>query len=410
MQRPRLLASILDPGWLYLVAGLALCAAAILVPAQHDLTELEGMLARLHHEEDVLAGRLRAHADLLDDLDQLDPALVRRLAASQLNLVTAAERPAILARLSPDATSVIDTIDRAANDRLGADPAAGAGTGSVPAAVPGAAPPPPTSRLMRLTTGRNRLWMIAGAMLCIFVGMLIGPGPTRRGAVASDTPDPIGDTGDETAMSETNVVVREPAVDELHLEHPVMTVVLDEDDGDHDARLEEGLADDSPEALALADDDDDDDEYDDDVEVEVEDEDEAEDEDEDEDEAEDEDEDEDGEYEFEIEIELEDDEEEEDDGGEDEDADEDEEYEYEYEDEDEDEDDDEGDEEEPPEDDDEEYEYEEEDDEEEDDEEDGDEDDEDDDDEDDDEDDDDDDEYEYEYVDEEEEEEEEDED
>jgi hypothetical protein len=151
---------MLDPGWLFLIAGLAMCAAGILIPAQNDLRALKGQLDALHAEEALVTARLRAHANFLDDLEQADPTLVRRLAAAQLNVVPAGDRPILLAR-TPSA-SVIDWIDQTVATEP--PPTAGAGL----------------SRLSRLAEGPYRLWALGGSVFCIFIGLLTGVGPAVR--------------------------------------------------------------------------------------------------------------------------------------------------------------------------------------------------------------------------------------
>ena len=90
----------IDPGWLFVAAGLVMCAAVILIPAGSRLEGLREQLPRLEREEALLLARLRAHANFLDELDRGDPPLVRRLAAAQFNVVSAGERPVLVARSS----------------------------------------------------------------------------------------------------------------------------------------------------------------------------------------------------------------------------------------------------------------------------------------------------------------------
>ena len=86
-----------DPGWLFIGAGLAVCAAGVLLPAQADLRALEGQLAHLQAEEARAYQRLAAHSDFIDQVDRNDPAMIKRLAAAQLNLVPQGDTPLLLA-------------------------------------------------------------------------------------------------------------------------------------------------------------------------------------------------------------------------------------------------------------------------------------------------------------------------
>ncbi len=148
----------LDPGWLFVLAGLALCAAGLLVPAQQDLRSMRGQLDQLAHERHLRAARLEAHASFLAKIEQGEPAVVRRLAAAQLNLIPAGDRPVLLASSRND--SVTEWVNR-----------------TVAAATPPASTPPDTW-LARMTGGGRRLWILAGGIFVIFVGLLIDAGPT----------------------------------------------------------------------------------------------------------------------------------------------------------------------------------------------------------------------------------------
>lgn len=150
----------LDPGWLFVLAGLALCSAGILIPAQSDLRAINDHLQDMREAEVVAASRVRAHQDFLVDLERQDPALIRRLAAAQLNLVPQGETP-LLVTPSVHAT-VTDWID--ATVRVDRDE-------------------PPTQResiLSRLSRGPERVWLLAAGALSLFVGLLIDPSLMKK--------------------------------------------------------------------------------------------------------------------------------------------------------------------------------------------------------------------------------------
>ncbi|MDY7110226.1 MAG: hypothetical protein SYC29_16475 [Planctomycetota bacterium] len=183
----------LDPGWLFVIAGLAMCAAAILVPAQSDLARLRRQLAELRDEETMLAERLRAHAAFLDDLHEADPALVKRLAAAQLNLVPHGERPVLMVRST--SASVGDWIESTVR------------AGRIER------PERPASVLSRLTDARRRLWVLGGSIFCVFVGLLPGPTAGRR-RQAEATEDGTAPEKDESPISRRNTAkaARSPIV------------------------------------------------------------------------------------------------------------------------------------------------------------------------------------------------------
>lgn len=145
----------LDPGWLFVTAGLSLCAAGLLVPARRDVTELDEQRAELVRRHQNAAAQVQAHESFLDQLRREEPAVIRRLAAAQLNLVPAGATPVLVAssRQAPVSQWIADTV------RLeSARPAA-----------------PPDTWLTRLTDERHRLWVLAGGFLAVFFGLLAGP-------------------------------------------------------------------------------------------------------------------------------------------------------------------------------------------------------------------------------------------
>ena len=86
-----------DPGWLFVAAGLTLCVAGVLIPAQRGLHDLRGQLARIEHLHAVGRDGIEAHEQFLDRLRQRDPSVIRRLAAAQLNLMPAGDTPLLVA-------------------------------------------------------------------------------------------------------------------------------------------------------------------------------------------------------------------------------------------------------------------------------------------------------------------------
>ncbi len=159
----------LDPGWLFIIGGLVLCIAGILLPAQRNLESLQRQRAQLHHEEAILQRQLAARETLLRDIDRRQPALIRRLAASQLNLVPHDEEPVLVASaLNADIISWVDAIVDATpvNHLASAD-----------------------STLSRIMSGRHRLWFLMGGVVSVFVGLLLDPSLTGvRKKIALDGP------------------------------------------------------------------------------------------------------------------------------------------------------------------------------------------------------------------------------
>ena len=147
-----------DPGWLFVIGGLVLCIAGTLLPAQRNLERLQRQRAQLHHEEAVVQGQLSAREALLRDLDRRQPALIRRLAASQLNLVPEDEEPVLVSStLNDDIISWVDAIVEVTpiDQMASAD-----------------------STLRRIMSGRHRLWFLMAGVMSVFIGLLLDPSLT----------------------------------------------------------------------------------------------------------------------------------------------------------------------------------------------------------------------------------------
>jgi hypothetical protein len=144
-----------DPGWPYVIAGLGLLVAAVLIPAQRELHRLENSVELHQALERQAVRQLGAYDRFLADLDHGEPQLVKRLAASQLNLMPEGHSALML---QPSANeTVTDWIMQ-----------------SEPAELPVAEPYPDTL-LTRLATGPRRLWVLACGVFLVFIGLLLGP-------------------------------------------------------------------------------------------------------------------------------------------------------------------------------------------------------------------------------------------
>jgi hypothetical protein len=167
-----------DAGWLYLLAGLALLAAAMLIPGHNQLLTIKASHQRLQQEDQRLTTHLARSSALLESLEDASPDTIRRLAAAQLNVIPADYEPVIIA---PNIGSALQD----------------AGMDSSPTTPNDAQHPRTRSHLSRWTTGSNRLWFLAtGGFLCL-LGIVLTPTPTptptRRGlAVETLDREPVG--------------------------------------------------------------------------------------------------------------------------------------------------------------------------------------------------------------------------
>lgn len=149
----------IDAGWLFLLAGLGVMCAAVLIPAHDDLAHAHYERDRARAIESWHAQRVENYARYLDALRDGDETLVLSLAAMQLNMIPAGSRP-LVTSVRPHATSasVFPELEPAFT-----------------------APSPPEfyeSRLRRWATdSRLRLWMIAGGAMAVLFGLL----PPSRG-------------------------------------------------------------------------------------------------------------------------------------------------------------------------------------------------------------------------------------
>ena len=166
----------MDPGWLFVAAGLTLCVAGVLIPAQQSLADLTGQLTRIEHLQAVGRDGIEAHEKFLDRLRQRDPAVFRRLAAAHLNLMPAGDTLLLVANSSR--ATVTDWIGRSV------------ASGTVTAA------PPARTWLTRLTAGTRRLWVLGFGVLVVFVGLLVDGRPSAMTGEVEWSDDGSDEDGD----------------------------------------------------------------------------------------------------------------------------------------------------------------------------------------------------------------------
>lgn len=157
--RPPTPAAMFDPGWLFLLAGAAIVAATVIIPAMEDLAEVRFQRDRALALEKHRLQRLDNYQQYLAALERQEPALVTTLAATQLNQIPAG-RNLILepANLFSDPAGSV-----AASPFAGLEPE--------PLVLPSREPV--RSTLQRLTTSdATRPWLMAGGVLCLLLGLL----------------------------------------------------------------------------------------------------------------------------------------------------------------------------------------------------------------------------------------------
>lgn len=155
---------LFDPSWLFVVAGLAILCATILIPAADDLAHARWLRDRALLLEKQRLERLSNYAEYRGALEEARPQLVMFLAGSQLNQIPADRRP-IPGLSRPDAgnASVFEALEPSPvvlpeRRRIG-------------------------SLLERWTTNdRTRTWLLAGGAISLLVGLLPRATATRARA------------------------------------------------------------------------------------------------------------------------------------------------------------------------------------------------------------------------------------
>jgi hypothetical protein len=165
-----------DPGWLFLIAGIAAVGATVLVPAAADLDEARWQRNKALAIERHRLERLDHYGKYLAAVQRADEDVVLSLTATQLNRSPVGRIP-LLPVPEPGRTSASPF------------PALEPGPLKEPDRLPLQRNP---SLLQRLTTSdRHRLWMLAGGMLCMLIGLL--PPVIRRWTPqkpGADLPEP----------------------------------------------------------------------------------------------------------------------------------------------------------------------------------------------------------------------------
>ncbi|MFA9478326.1 hypothetical protein ACERK3_08460 [Phycisphaerales bacterium AB-hyl4] len=163
------------PGWMFLLGALSLMAMTLITPPWLHGRDLAWKQELMHAQLDRLTRQQdrykQFHASLVAD----DPILLERLAFTQL-------------RLKPTDRELLDPMGgrSVAGVPLGHGEAGGATIEAwlaEPMPVVGVDVPartPIETRLTRLTQGRNRLGLLAAALLCLLGALWYGPASTGR--------------------------------------------------------------------------------------------------------------------------------------------------------------------------------------------------------------------------------------
>ncbi len=144
--------ALVDSGWLYLLSGLAMLAMVVLLPARDDLADLHWQEKRLEAGVAREHQRLQRYGEFIRAVDLEEPVVVERLVGANLNLGDP-NRKAVLLRVDQNQGDVFSWIE--------------------PKPVRMEQPARPSTLLRRLLARPGlRPWLLAGAAMCIFIGLL----------------------------------------------------------------------------------------------------------------------------------------------------------------------------------------------------------------------------------------------
>ena len=147
----------IDPGWPFVISGLALIVSAVLIPAQRELHDLEQRLKVHQAYEERTKAELVAYQQFIRDLgdDATNERLLERLVRAQLNKMPKDERPLLL---MPTANETVPTWIES----------------SVTLEIPEPTPYADTL-LSRIASGPRRLWVLATGAFLVFLGVMFAP-------------------------------------------------------------------------------------------------------------------------------------------------------------------------------------------------------------------------------------------
>ncbi|PHQ81268.1 MAG: hypothetical protein COB69_04480 [Phycisphaera sp.] len=147
-----------DPGWLFLIAGLAILGSAVLIPASEALVGARYARDRALVSETFRLDRIARYEAVIGELDERQPTLMAHLRAVQLNQYPEGMRP--LGEPTEDpalaSASIFDKLEP-----------------PLPAMPDEPIHRTERSFLAKLATGQpSRLWMLAGGAVSVLIGVL----------------------------------------------------------------------------------------------------------------------------------------------------------------------------------------------------------------------------------------------
>lgn len=159
-----------DHGWPWLLAGLVLLVSAGVFPSEERLEAERASVETLRAQRMHALQTVEAYESFLEGIDAGDETVVRRLAAAQLGIMPRGQK--LLTMLTGIQEPPTRWIERSVLDEMSLNPG-----------VPSGQPVENDSLLATILSGKGRVWLFGGAILAIFIGLLL-----ERGDRASSAP------------------------------------------------------------------------------------------------------------------------------------------------------------------------------------------------------------------------------
>lgn len=149
----------IDFSWLFLLSGLLLTVAAIILPAHHDLDELETKRIEIQVNADNLAYQINIYEQFLLELQEGNPELTTRILDMQLNMQF--DGIAVVIDESASKTPLDWIAQRARKEQVVLMASA------------------PQSILSSISHGRSRLILVGIGVFSMFIGLMKNPVSTE---------------------------------------------------------------------------------------------------------------------------------------------------------------------------------------------------------------------------------------
>ena len=154
----------IDPGWLFVVVGIAILASGILLPAWRENQSLQRQLEQVKLAESQVQDRLARSTLMLDQL-RTDDSVARRISRADLNQLDPGDEPVLRDLSSP--SDVLQWLDASAQQSEQLLEMENLNEAAF-------------SQLEVMATGARRLWFLGAGAMCLCIGLALTPSPSCR--------------------------------------------------------------------------------------------------------------------------------------------------------------------------------------------------------------------------------------